>query len=42
MSCRELIVNPNTTLVRRPSVWAVSRSLAVTNDIAVAFCSFPY
>lgn len=42
MSCRELIVNPNTTLVRRPSVWAVSVLLAVTNDIAVAFFSFPY
>jgi hypothetical protein len=42
MRCRELIVNPNTTLVRGPSVWAVSRLLAVTNDIAVAFFSFPY
>ena len=42
MSCRELHVNPNTTLVRRPSVWAVSRLLAVTDDIAVAFFSFPY
>lgn len=42
MKCRELVVNPNTTLVRRPSVWAVSRSLAVTNDIAFAFFSFPY
>ena len=39
---RNLIVNPNTTLVRRPSVWAVSRLLAVTDDIAVAFSSSPY
>lgn len=42
MSCRDLSVNPNTTLVRRPSVWAVSRLLAVTDDIAVAFSSSPY
>ena len=42
MKGRELVVNPNTTLVRRPSVWAVSLLLAVTDDIAVAFFSFPY
>lgn len=42
MRARVLVVNPNTTLVRRPSVWAVSRLLAVTDDIAVAFSSSPY
>lgn len=42
MRGRVLVVNPNTTLLRRASVWAVSRSLAVTNDIAFAFFSAPY
>ncbi len=42
MRARVLVVNPNTTLVRRPSVWAVSLLLAVTHDIAIAFSSFPY
>ena len=34
--------SPNTTLLVRASVWAVSRSLAVSNDIAFAFSSCPY
>ncbi len=39
---RTVQVSPNTTLPVRASVWTVSRSLAVTNDIAVAFFSAPY
>ena len=35
-------VSPNTTLPVRASVWTVSRSLAVTDDIAIAFSSVPY
>ena len=34
-------VSPNTTLVVRPSVWAVSRSLAVTDDITLRFLFRP-
>ncbi len=33
---------PNTPHCPKASVWAVSRSLAVTDDIAVAFCSCRY
>ena len=36
-----LRVSPNTTLVVRPSVWAVSRSLAVTDDITLRFLVLP-
>ncbi len=32
-----MVVSPNTTLPVRASVWTVSSSLAVTNDIAVCF-----
>ena len=39
---RPMIASPNTTLPVRASVWTVSRSLAVTNDIAFAFFSCPY
>ena len=35
-------VSPNTTLPVRASVWTVSRSLAVSNDIAFAFSSCRY
>ena len=35
-------VSPNTTCPVRDSVWTVSRLLAVTDDIAVAFFSCPY
>jgi hypothetical protein len=35
-------VSPNTTLPVRASVWTVSRSLAVTNDITFVFSSCPY
>ena len=35
-------VSPHTTLPVRASVWAVSRSLAVTNDITFVFFSCPY
>ncbi len=34
-------VSPNTTLVVKPSVWAVSRSLAVTDDITLRFLFLP-
>ena len=36
-----LQVSPHTTLVVRPSVWAVSRSLAVTDDITLRFLVLP-
>ena len=39
---RSMKVSPDTTLPRGASVWTVSRLLAVTNDIAVAFFSYRY
>ena len=39
---RMMRVSPNTTLPRRASVWTVSGSLAVTNDISFDFFSCPY
>ena len=36
-----LRVSPDTTLVVGPSVWAVSRSLAVTDDITLRFLVLP-
>ena len=37
-----LVASPYTTWPRRASVWAVSRSLAVSNDIPVGFSSCRY
>lgn len=37
-----VVTSPNTTFPVRDSVWTVSRSLAVSNDIAFAFCSCSY
>ena len=39
---RMMRVSPDTTCPVRDSVWTVSRSLAVSNDIAVAFFSCSY
>ena len=39
---RVMRVSPDTTCPVRDSVWTVSRLLAVTDDIAVAFFSCPY
>ncbi len=39
---RGVIVSPNTTLPVRASVWTVSSSFAITNDIAFAFFSCRY
>lgn len=38
---RGVIVSPNTTLPIEASVWTVSRSLAVTNDITLRFLFLP-
>ena len=42
MNCRVLSVSPNTTLPVWASVWTVSRSLAVSNDIPFGFSSGRY